>query len=143
MKTEAARLRSLVDTFLDQAPALDWNQPYAPAKWLRIQVLGHLIDSAANNHQRFVRALIQPDLVFPAYDADENVAVQSYATADVANVLDLWSAYNFHIAHVIDQIPESKLQTPCKIGDDAPVTLAFLVKDYNDHMQEHLAQLTS
>ena len=28
----------------------------APGRWAKKEVVGHLIDSAANNHQRFVRA---------------------------------------------------------------------------------------
>ncbi len=143
MQTEATRLRSVVDRFMDQAHLLDWNQPYAPGKWLRIEVLGHLVDSASNNHQRFVRALMQPDLNFPDYKQQECVAVQSYATTDVANVLDLWAAFNFHLAHVMEHIPDEKLQTRCTIGDHPTATLAYLVKDYNDHLEHHLAQLTA
>lgn len=143
MQTEATRLRSLVDSFMDQAHLLDWNQPYAPGKWLRIQVLGHLVDSASNNHQRFVRALMQPDLTFPDYKQQEWVAVQFYAKTDVANVLDLWAAYNFHLAHVMEHIPDQKLQTPCTIGEYPTATLAYLVKDYNDHLEHHLGQLTA
>jgi hypothetical protein len=28
----------------------------APERWTKKEVVGHLIDSASNNHQRFVRA---------------------------------------------------------------------------------------
>jgi hypothetical protein len=37
----------------------------APGKWSRKQILGHLIDSAANNHQRLVRTLIETPLAIP------------------------------------------------------------------------------
>jgi hypothetical protein len=32
------------------------REPRAAGKWTPKQIIGHLIDSAANNHQRFVRA---------------------------------------------------------------------------------------
>ena len=73
----------------------------------------------------------------------ECVAVQSYSTADIATLLDLWAAFNFHLAHIMEQIPDAKLQTPCTIGDYPTATLAYLLKDYNDHLAHHLAHLTS
>ncbi|MEM6381002.1 MAG: DinB family protein, partial [Bacteroidota bacterium] len=39
----------------------------APGKWSPKQLIGHLIDSASNNHQRFVRANFKDDLCFPGY----------------------------------------------------------------------------
>jgi hypothetical protein len=35
------------------------SKPAIAGGWSRKQILGHLIDSASNNHQRFVRALLQ------------------------------------------------------------------------------------
>ena len=40
---------------------------YAPGKWSIKEVVGHLIDSASNNHQRMVRLQIEDQLVFPDY----------------------------------------------------------------------------
>jgi hypothetical protein len=109
--------------------------------WSAKQVIGHLIDSASNNHQRFVRAMIQPSLEIPGYDQDGCVRVEAPQRADWDMLVSLWAAYNVYLAHVIAQIPESKLATLCKIGTDEPVTLEFLARDYLAHMVHHLKQI--
>src|SRR5687768_6240387 len=48
----------------------------ASDKWSIKEVLGHLIDSAANNHQRFVRAQFTDDPVFPGYEQEKWVNAQ-------------------------------------------------------------------
>lgn len=117
------------------------SKPLSPGGWSRKQILGHLIDSASNNHQRFVRAMLQPSLEFPSYDQNGNVRVQAVQEADWDLLVSLWASYNRFIAHVLTQIPESKLQTPCCIGESETVTLDFLARDYVRHMLHHLEQI--
>ena len=50
-------------------------------RWSAKEIVGHLVDSAANNHQRFVRAQWQDDLVFPGYAQDAWVEAQRYQEA--------------------------------------------------------------
>jgi len=116
-------------------------QPVLQGGWSRKQVIGHLIDSASNNHQRFVRASLQPSLEFPGYDQDENVRVQAMQEADWALLVSLWAAYNRYLAHVIAHLPESKLESPCRIGSGEPVTLGFIATDYLRHLVHHLGQI--
>ena len=113
----------------------------APGKWSPKQVLGHLIDSAANNHQRFVRAQIVDELVDPGYAQERWVSSQRYTDRPWAELVDLWGAYNRHLAHVIAAIPESRRDTPIRIGGDAPVTLSWVALDYVAHIQHHLRQI--
>jgi hypothetical protein len=115
--------------------------PHLPGGWSRRQLLGHLIDSASNNHQRFVRAALQDSLEFPGYDQDACVAMQSPQDVDWQSLIALWSAYNRYLAHVIARLPASKLHVPCRIGDHDTVTLRFLVEDYLRHLKHHLAQI--
>jgi hypothetical protein len=115
--------------------------PTLPGGWSARQLLGHLIDSASNNHQRFVRAALQPSVDFPAYDQNGNIRVQAVQEADWDLLISLWAAYNRYLAHVIAHLPAAKLSTECRIGDDPPVTLEFLVNDYLVHLLHHLKQL--
>src|SRR6476660_1623273 len=77
------------------------SRPRGPGKWSPKQIVGHLIDSAVNNHARFVRAQLQDDLVFPGYDQDGWVRLQRYADAPWEDLVALWAAFNRHIAHVM------------------------------------------
>jgi hypothetical protein len=109
--------------------------------WSRKQILGHLIDSASNNHQRFVRAGLQDSLDFPGYDQEGCVRFGAPEEADWPLLVSLWASYNRYLAHVISRIPESKRDTACRIGAGEPVTLSFLVSDYLRHLMHHLRQI--
>ena len=116
--------------------------PLAPGKWSRKQILGHLIDSAANNHQRFVRAQLEPRLEFPGYAQEQWVEAQNYQEETWGYLVGCWAGYNRHLLHVIAQIPAEKLKHVCVIGGGEPVTLEFLAKDYLRHLEQHLDQIT-
>ena len=105
------------------------------------QLLGHLIDSASNNHQRFVRAMLQPSLDFPGYDQEGNVRVQAVQEAEWSLLVSLWAAYNRYLAHLIACIPASQLDTQCRIGAGEAVTLGFLASGYLTHLRHHLNQI--
>ena len=117
------------------------NTPVLKGGWSRKQVIGHLIDSASNNHQRFVRAALQGSLAFPRYDQDGFVRVQAAQNAPWSLLLSLWADYNLYLAHVIANLPADKLNAHCKIGEDKPVTLRFLAEDYLTHLLHHLDQI--
>ena len=117
------------------------SKPRSAGKWSRQQILGHLIDSAANNHQRFVRAQAVPELRLPGYAQEHWVASQRYAERRWTDLIEFWSAYNHHLAHVIASIPESLRDTPCEIGDNPVVTLSYIALDYVGHIQHHLNQI--
>lgn len=130
---EAPRLRKM-------SPR-DASASRAPGAWSRKEILGHLIDSASNNHQRFVRAQLAAELAFPGYAQNDWVRVQGYADEEWEQVVDMWCALNRHLAYIVGRIPAEKLQTPVRIGDNAPMTLEAVAADYIRHLEHHLEQL--
>jgi hypothetical protein len=141
----AEKLRVIVKEHWQQFALLsskEWNKKIAVKKWSRKEILGHLIDSASNNHQRFIRAHLSDPLEFPRYMQDEWVSIQNYQHQDVKELIDLWFAYNRMLASVIENIHPQKLAATCIIGDKPPVSLKFLVEDYIGHLLHHLGQIT-
>ncbi len=130
---EGPRLRRLRPQDVSARPA--------PGKWSKKEILGHLIDSASNNHQRFVRAQLADELSFPGYVQNDWVRVQGYAEADWQGIVDMWVALNRHLAHIVGRLPAEKLRTQVRIGDNAPITLEALIADYIRHVEHHLEQL--
>jgi hypothetical protein len=144
MKDLSEKLLSVIESAEPKLRAVtntDSAIPALPGGWSRKQVLAHLIDSASNNHQRFVRASLQPSLDFPGYDQDGNIRVQAPQEADWRLLVSLWAEYNRYLAHVIARLPASKLDTICRIGPNQPVTLSFIAEDYVRHLLHHLRQI--
>lgn len=120
----------------------------APDKWSKKEILGHLCDSAYNNHSRFVRAQFekQPFKVIP-YEQDEWVKRNNYQNMSTADVIQLWLTLNKQIVNVITAIPEDKLGIECELGNAAfregeiEKTLLWLIEDYIVHMEYHLNQI--
>jgi hypothetical protein len=110
-------------------------------KWVRKEILGHLIDSATNNHQRFVRARSGGALVWPGYEQNAWVDIHRYRLRPWSELVELWAAFNAHLADVIASTPPDRLATSCIIGSNQPVTLEWLMHDYVSHLRHHLSQL--
>jgi hypothetical protein len=139
----ARDLRQTIDAAAPKLRAISdvaATTPLAPGKWSRKEIVGHLIDSASNNHQRFVRAQEGASLSFPPYEQNHWSASQHCNERPWSALVDLWHAYNAHLAHVIAHIPDAKLAVPCVIESATPVTLEFLVTDYVVHLRHHLGQ---
>ena len=144
MKDIAQQIRSIISTVEPQLSRMDTAKTEfkpAPNEWSKKEILGHLIDSAANNHQRFVRAVYQTAADLPTYDQEEWVRVQRYNETAWSSLVPLWSAYNHHLSHVIESIPEDAASSPCNIGQAEPVPLSFVIEDYLRHLQHHLKDI--
>jgi len=143
MNESAEQVRQALSQFLPLLKALTEEEVAAQRgqKWSRKEILGHLIDSAANNHQRFVRAQMTDRLVLPGYEQDVWVTLQQYKSRAWQDLLALWEQYNRHLAHVMDVIPHGRLGTPCVIGNQEAVTLEFIMNDYVRHLRHHLDQI--
>jgi hypothetical protein len=112
-----------------------------PDTWSKKEILGHLIDSASNNHQRFVRAAQNIAVDFPTYNQNRWVEVQRYSEMNWVDLVEFFSLYNLHLCRVIDSLPAEALNNPCNIGKENPVTLDFVVEDYLRHLEHHIRQI--
>ena len=107
----------------------------APNKWSKKEILGHLIDSAANNHQRFMRLQLQTEISLPGYDQDDWVRLNHYQQRTWNEIVTLWSAYNRHLASVIESLDDSALGHVWH-SPDGDVTLEFIASDYVRHLAQ-------
>lgn len=138
------RLRFAVRTLpgvLAEFPEAHSEQHPSPERWTKKEVLGHLIDSASNNHHRFVRGQIAEMQDFPRYEHEQWVRVQSYQSARWSDLIDLWRAYNTHLLHLAECMTEKSRSAPCRVDGGAEVTLAWLFVDYVDHLEHHLRKM--
>ena len=140
----AAALRAEVDAAavrLMSLSEMEVTRERGAGKWIRKEILGHLIDSAANNHQRFVRAQFTDPFVWPGYMQDQWVSVHRYRQRPWTELVDLWVAFNRQVAQVIESAPPECRETRCIIGDNEPASLEWWMRDYLRHMKHHLAQI--
>ena len=147
--------RKTVDSASDRLRTIDEAEAAKPRSddhWSSKQIIGHLIDSATNNHARFVLGQLKDDLVFPGYDQDGWVRTNHYQDASWLQLVELWRTYNLHLHHVMSHADQAKLNTPCTlhtlqeiafktVPKSEPVTLEYLMRDYVDHLKHHLAQI--
>jgi hypothetical protein len=146
MHTEIAerfrlRLKELGETLAAVSPALA-DVPLREGGWTRKQIVGHLLDSAANNRQRFVRAAIEGEYTGPGYEQDAWVAAHGYAQQSWDDLLRWWRAEHELLVAIVDRIPQERLGALCRVGEGSPVTLQFLIEDYIQHQEHHFEQIT-
>ncbi len=128
---------------LYEAPLELADIPWRKGGWTRKQIVGHMIDSAANNRQRFVRAATEGRYAGPKYAQEAWVAAHGYAQQQWETLLAWWSTQHEILAAIVDQIREERLEARCVVGEDAPVSLRFLIEDYVAHQRWHLNQIRS
>jgi hypothetical protein len=104
--------------------------------WSLKEILGHLVDSASNNHQRFVRLQEATRSRFPAYDGESWVAIQRYRDADWNGLVELWAAYNRLLLWLVRSIDPSALTHVWEVGGEEH-TLEWVVGDYYRHLRWH------
>jgi hypothetical protein len=152
----ATELATIVDvaaeSLLTLTDAAASRRP-APGKWSPKEIVGHLIDSASNNHQRFLRARWKDDLVFDGYAQDDWVAAQDYQSAPWEELVGLWHAFNLHLARVMESTPVAvrdrvhETHNLDRVGfrplaAGAPATLGWFMEDYVEHLKHHLSQIS-
>ncbi len=137
-------LDGVVDAAAPELRAIDdtvASRKLTPDVWSVKEILGHLIDSASNNHQRFVRAQLAGELSFPGYEQNAWVVSQDYQRGHWRALVDLWVAYNHHLAHVIRRIPHAAADVPCRIGTRRSRHIGLAGTGLLGHMRHHLEQI--
>lgn len=85
-------------------------------------LLGHLIDSASNNHQRMVR-------------------LQDYQHEDWDTLLSLWKYCNLHIIQVIKSADPTKMDNYWLDYEGNQVTLRDMIIGYTSHLDLHIGHI--
>lgn len=116
--------------------------PRPGGRWSRLQILGHLCDSAVHNLSRFIQAVSQPGpLIVTPYNQEAWVEAQQYGSAPMEEVLQLWVSLNQSVLRVISHISPVKLSSACLLPNGSTVSLEWLIDDYIRHLEHHLEQI--
>jgi len=145
MKHVYLELNSIIDAFYSKYKDLDneiTSKRSGADSWTLKEIIGHLIDSASNNHQRFVRLQIVDELIFPGYGKDNSkwLEIEKYNELNFSDIILLWKQYNVLIGNIIKEIDESKLGNYWRKPDGDKITLKDLMIDYVRHIKDHIKQ---
>ena len=143
LKSAIAEFSAILDTAAAQLSLLTDTGTHVDGHWSRKPILGHLIDSAANNHQRFVRAQLERDLAIPGYAQEAWVETERFQDREWSELVHFWLAYNRHLLHLMANVPPEHLSATIRIASDPPATLEFVMIDYVRHLKHHLAQISA
>jgi len=113
-----------------------------PDAWCAREIVGHLIDSACNNHRRFVIGQSQGVVRFDGYEQDLWVSRQHYIDESWADLVALWTAYNRHLMHVMRHTTAADAVNGATAPDGSGVvSVGFLMHDYVRHLRHHVEQV--
>jgi len=137
---------------LQQQNDADLSFKASPEKWSKKEILGHLIDSAYNNHRRFLLALDQDNLVFDGYNQVAWVQYSNYQNRDLQDIVTTWATVNTHLSELLKQLPQAKVAAITSdhnfdaismntLEKGTPSSLGYMIWDYIFHVEHHLAQI--
>jgi hypothetical protein len=126
---------------LEKLPPDKVERKPAPSTWSPKEELGHLLDSAANNHQRIVRAQFEDKLAMPGYEQNRWVEVHAYQRRDWNELIAVWQAINRQLLVAAQAVPDSAWSHTLTVAGSEPLTLQFVFDDYVEHMLHHLRHI--
>jgi hypothetical protein len=133
-------LITIIPAKFNKIDDLNFSIKTSPEKWSKKEILGHLIDSSTNNHQRFLRAQFENSTTI-LYDQNNWVEKSNYQNINTNHLINFWTIYNYHLIYIIKNIEVGKLQNKCKMKDGRELTIEFLICDYVEHLEHHLRQI--
>lgn len=137
---------SRLDCLIEKVPSIltemsEENMSAKPLsnKWSKKEIIGHLIDSATNNHQRFVRGQFE---IVPEIQYEQNKwnEYNFYQQIGSKQIISFWTIYNRQLIEIIKRIPSKNLKKQIKV-DEKLLTIEFLIADYVEHLEHHLKQI--
>lgn len=148
---DADRIAMIADELFELSDA-QMSTHRKPDGWSRKEILGHLIDSASVNHQRFITSQINDSIVFEGYAHQEWVLLQGYQEMEWDEIVTLWCAFNMQICMIVERIPGEVIDKLhdvhsyertafCELPANQASTLGYLIEDYFAHLQYHLDQI--
>lgn len=138
------QLKDIIDSArprLLSIPETHASEKVSPDKWSMKEILGHLTDSAANNHQRIVRMQESQNIGPFGYEQQHWVLAQRHQERLWPAMVDFWYHYNAHLVHIIAHVNPATLDHLCDMGYSRPATLKFVIEDYVRHLEHHLKQI--
>jgi len=130
-----------VPSRLERLPKDTVDTRPTPSSWSPKEELGHLLDSAANNHQRIVRAQLEDNPAMPGYEQNRWVAVHAYQRRDWRELIEVWQALNRQLLAAAEAVPDSAWSRTLTVAASEPLTLQFVFEDYVTHMLHHLQHI--
>lgn len=138
---DSVSFKEIVDKFYNELKEVDMQKvkiKLSEDKWSLSEIIGHLIDSASNNHQRFVRLQFGDLLGFPAYDTEPWVKIQSYNTTGWETLVTLWYNYNVLLLNIIQNIDKANYKNIWVKDENHTYTLEEIIIDYYRHLHVHI-----
>lgn len=138
-----SRLQEIVDTIPERLRKISLEQfssKSGPDRWSKKQIVGHLIDSATNNHHRFIRSQFEDNPMIQ-YDQDRWNEAGLYDQMEKEHLISFWEMYNRHLIHLIRFMPEERLSGSSRISDGISRSVSWLFEDYVRHLDHHLHQI--
>ncbi len=147
MKKISADLQESLEKYhtkLQHLNEADFSAKPVPEKWSKKEELGHIIDSAQNNIQRFIRVQYEEN-VHIRYNPDNWVAMNDYQSRNTKELIELWHLLNKQIIAILEKMPEEKWETLMSFDINPSVknTTLYIAEDYVKHMTHHLESITN
>lgn len=113
-------------------------------KWSKKEELGHLIDSALNNIQRFIRVQYEEN-AYIIYNQDKWANASNYQQRNSIALIELWYLLNQHIIAILEnmdaQFYEKQMSTSLDVSNKN--SILFIANDYIEHLNHHLKKIIS
>lgn len=120
----------------------DFDAKPSETRWSKKEILGHLVDSAINNLQRFTEIQYhEKPYQIRSYNQDELVKANAYQNKDTQELFRLLTALNRQIVYLVKNQTESTLKYEVILPNQTKTDLKFIIEDYFDHFYHHLNQI--